>query len=62
MRYLFEAIMTAVLAFVFGCFVWAIAHLTVAHECETLGAFYIGNKAYECKRKQKEVRDAYQNR
>ena len=52
MRYLFETMMTAVLAFVFGCFIWAIAHLTVAHECETLNTFYIGNKVYECKRKQ----------
>ena len=34
MSYLFETIMTAVLAFVFGCFIWAIAHLTVAHECK----------------------------
>ena len=49
--------MTAVLAFVFGCFILAIAHLTVAHECETLNTFYIGNKVYECKRKQEQPRD-----
>ena len=57
MRYLSETIMTAVLAFVFGCFIWAIAHLTVAHECETLNTFYIGNKVYECKRKQEQPHD-----
>ena len=52
MRYLFETIMTAVLAFVFGCFIWAIAHLTVANECDKLGAFYVDDQVYECKRKQ----------
>ena len=49
MRYLFEAVMTTVLVFSLTSLIWSMAHRTVAHECETLGAFYIGNKVYECK-------------
>lgn len=30
---------------------WAAAHETVATECERLGAFYVGQKVYECKLK-----------
>lgn len=27
---------------------WEVAHLTVAKECERLGAFYVGKKTYRC--------------
>jgi hypothetical protein len=27
---------------------WAVAHNTVAKECERLGAFYVGTKTYKC--------------
>ena len=57
MRYLFEAVMTTAVVLSLTALIWAIAHLTVAHECETLGAFYIGNKVYECKRKQEQPHD-----
>lgn len=30
---------------------YAEAHSTVARECERLGAFYVGNKVFECKLK-----------
>jgi hypothetical protein len=30
---------------------WALAHSTVARECERLGAFYVGDKVYECRLK-----------
>ena len=52
MRYLFEAVMTTALVFALTGLTWWMAHLMVAHECETLGAFYIGHKVYECKLKQ----------
>ena len=29
-----------------------IAHQTVAHECEKIGAFYVKDKVYECKVKE----------
>jgi hypothetical protein len=32
---------------------WAVAHKTVAHECHSLGVFYVGDKVYECKLKEK---------
>ena len=32
-------------------FGWAIAHSTVAAECEKLGGFYVGKQVYECQRK-----------
>lgn len=28
---------------------WVYAHQTVAKECERLGAFYVGDKTYECR-------------
>ena len=31
--------------------IWAMAHGTVAKECEKLGSFYVGDKVYECKLK-----------
>jgi hypothetical protein len=39
---------TAVLVFYMG---WVMAHTTVQHECIKLGAFYVGEKVYECKEK-----------
>jgi hypothetical protein len=39
---------TAVLVFYMG---WVMAHTTVKHECQKLGAFYVGEKVYECKEK-----------
>ena len=54
MRYLFEAAMTiavVLLLFLTGL-VWAMAHSEVARECEKLGAFYVGDKVFECKRKE----------
>lgn len=27
---------------------WMVAHLTVATECERLGAFYVGQSVYQC--------------
>ena len=38
-----------VLTFIFG---WITAHSTIAGECNKLGAFYVGDKVYECKVKQ----------
>ena len=32
-------------------FGWGAAHSTVARECDTLGAFYVSDRVYECKRK-----------
>jgi hypothetical protein len=29
--------------------IWAAAHGTVAKECEKLGAFYVGDKVYQCR-------------
>lgn len=37
---------------VFGVSTWAFAHSTIAMECEKLGAFYVADKVYECKRKE----------
>lgn len=31
--------------------IWAMAHSTVAKECEKLGSFYVGDKVYDCKLK-----------
>ena len=53
MRYLSESVMTtAVVLALIGMF-WSTAHTTVAHECDKLGAFYVGDQVYECKRKAK---------
>lgn len=29
---------------------YAKAHYTVAHECKTLGGFYVNNEVFECKK------------
>lgn len=44
---------TAVVATILAVFAlgWIFAHTTVATECERLGAFYVGQKVFECKEK-----------
>lgn len=27
---------------------WVVAHKTVAHECKTLGGFYVGKQTFKC--------------
>jgi len=44
-------IIAIVVGFFFYEFGWYNAHITVAKECDKLGAFYVGNTVYECKRK-----------
>jgi hypothetical protein len=41
-------VVTAVLVFGMG---WVMAHTTVQYECIKLGAFYVGEKVYECREK-----------
>ena len=53
MRYLFESIMTTAVLLVLIGLIWAEAHTTVARECDKLGAFYVGDQVFECKRKAK---------
>ena len=53
MRYLFESVMTTAVVLALTGLIWAMAHTTVAHECDKLGAFYIGDQVFECKRKAK---------
>ena len=57
MRYLFESVMTATVLLALTGLIWSMAHTTVAHECDKLGAFYVGDQVYECKRKQGEKHD-----
>lgn len=57
MRYLFEAAMTTVVALSLTVLIWAMAHSEVARECEKLGAFYVGDKVFECKRKEGKSHD-----
>ena len=57
MRYLFEAVLTTAVALALIGSVWAIAHSEIARECEKLGAFYVGNKVFECKRKEGKSHD-----
>ena len=52
MRYLFESVMTTAVLLALIGLIWSMAHATVAHECDKLGAFYIGDQVFECKRKQ----------
>ena len=54
MRYLFESVMTTAVLLALIGLIWSMAHATVAHECETLGAFYIGDQVFECKRKKEQ--------
>ena len=53
MRYLFESIMTTAVLLALIGMVLAMAHTTVARECDKLGAFYMGDQVFECKRKAK---------
>ena len=53
MRYLFESIMTTAVLLALIGLIWAEAHTTVARECDKLGAFYVGDQVFECKRKAK---------
>ena len=53
MRYLFESVMTTAVVLALIGLIWAMAHTTVAHECDKLGAFYVGDQVFECKRKAK---------
>lgn len=57
MRYLFEAAMTTVVALSLTVLIWSMAHSEVARECEKLGAFYVGDKVFECKRKEGKSHD-----
>ncbi|UNM96050.1 hypothetical protein MMG00_12750 [Ignatzschineria rhizosphaerae] len=45
--FIFGIIFVLVLIYVFyrG---WVVAHMTVAHECKTLGKFYVGKEIFEC--------------
>jgi hypothetical protein len=45
---LLAIIASLMLMFFFG---WVFAHSTVAHECKTLGGFYVGDKTFECRLK-----------
>lgn len=31
---------------------WGVVHSTIAYECDKQGSFYVGDKVYECKRKE----------
>ena len=49
-----DPFITAVIVIVTFCsvgLIWSSAHGTIAKECERLGAFYVGDKVYECKLK-----------
>lgn len=46
----FIASLVLVCTFGFG---WAMSASTIDHECEKLGSFYVGEKVYECKIKDK---------
>lgn len=52
MRYLFEAVMTTTCLLALIGLIWSMVHTAVAHECDKLGAFYVGDQVYECKRKE----------
>jgi len=43
---LLAIVVALMLMFFFG---WIQAHSTVARECEKLGAFYVGDKTFECR-------------
>lgn len=47
--YLIGVFIGAVVSYEFG---WIYAHETVSTECQRLGAFYVGDKTFECKVKQ----------
>lgn len=51
MRYFFESVVTTAVLLVLIGAIWSIAHTTVAHECDKLGAFYVGDHVFECQRK-----------
>lgn len=51
MRYFLEVALSLLCLIAFSCFIWVAVHSTVATECEKLGAFYVGQKIYECKPK-----------
>ena len=57
MRYFFESVMTTTVVLTLTGLIWSIAHTTVANDCDKLGAFYVGDQVYECKRKQGENHD-----
>ena len=57
MRYLFESIMTTAVLLALIVLIWVMAHTTVAHECDKLGAFYVGEQVFECKRKEGKSHD-----
>ena len=44
MRYLFESITTTAVLLASIGLVWSMAHTTVAHECDKMGAFYVGDR------------------
>lgn len=47
------AVIVLVVAVFIGNGIWASAHRTIATECERLGAFYVGDKVYQCQEKVK---------
>ena len=50
-----DVMLTTMLIAVIGMLIslgWIWAHATVATECTRLGAFYVGEKVYECRLKQ----------
>ena len=57
MRYIFESVITTAVALTLTGLVWAMAHSEVVRECEKLGAFYVGDKVFECKRKEGKSHD-----
>lgn len=44
-EFLFAMMIALILGYTAG---WSHAHKTVATECERLGSFYVGDKAFHC--------------
>lgn len=47
--YILTALVAALMGYRIG---YEAAHKTIATECERIGAFYVGEKVYECKAKE----------
>lgn len=44
-----SGILIAVSVWLLFAMVWDSAHVRVMHECQRIGAFYVGDKTFDCK-------------
>jgi hypothetical protein len=49
----FLSLLGAVVILAVAGLIWTVSATTIANECEKMGVFYVGDRVFECHRKEK---------